>query len=79
MNRKYFTTVILKEEGVRFDYFLLFENKPNCDNEMCTTYGVEIRQTPLHTFSNCPYKVCTLPDITNDAGKINTFLRILQT
>ncbi len=77
MNRKYFTTVILKAEGVRLDYYILAEKKENIKEEVCTTYGVEIRQTPLHTFSNCSYMVCSLPDITHDAGKINNFIREL--
>ena len=77
MNRRYFTTAILKEEGIRLDYYILSGNAWDCNERMCTTYGIEIRQTPLHTFSNCPYKVCALPDITDDAGKIVHLLREL--
>lgn len=77
MSRKYFTTAVLKAEGVRFDYYLLSENLLDCNGKMCTTYGVEIRQNPLNAFSRCSYKVCSLPDISCDKGKILDFLREL--
>ncbi len=77
MNRKYFTTAVSGADGIRLDYYLLSEKKPDCNGKMCTTYGIEIRQTPLNAFSRCPYLVCSLSDISINHSEICDLLRNL--
>ena len=78
MNRKFFTSVILKEEGIRLDYFLLSENAVDIFGRECITYGVEIRQTPANTFSQNPYFIASVPDITCKIDMAEALLRELS-
>ena len=77
MNRKLFTSVIIKDEGVRLDYYLLQETVTGEDGNHHNTYGVEIRQTPLDTFSGCPYLMSSVPDITCCQKEMELFLQEL--
>ena len=78
MNRTHFSTVIIKNEGVRLDYYLLSSDERDIFGNLCTKYGIEIRQMPLHTFSLCAYLCCSLPDIGTNKQKITVFLRKLS-
>ena len=78
MKRKFFKSVISKEDGLRLDYFLLTENAVDIYGNPCKKYGVEIRQTPSDTFSACPYFVASVPDITCDIKKAEGLLTELS-
>ncbi len=76
MNRKLFTTLIIEDEGVRLDYYLL-TNRVVIENEEHITYGVAIGQSPLNAFSRCPYLYSSLEDITPMRHTTLDFLRKL--
>ena len=78
MNRKLFTSIVLRGEGIRLDYYLLEEQREDTCGNMLTCYGVEICQTPLDTFSFGAYLHRSVPDICCSRERITAFLHELS-
>ena len=71
MTRKLYTTRIFKDDGVRLDYLILSETV-TFEGRTATTFGIEISQSPINTFSACKYLKTAISDITCDYEKICT-------
>lgn len=76
MERKLYKTMVFKESGMRMDYYILTETV-ELEGEIAESYGVQITQAPLNTFSVCGYFSRLERDITCDYEKILQLLDIL--
>lgn len=77
MNRCHFAAVVLKNEGIRLEYFILSENREDVFGQIRTSYGVEIVQAPLNTCSCSPYLRRAVPDLCESYEEIRTFAKEL--
>ncbi len=73
INRKLYKTVLNKNGGTRTDYYLI-KTHIAAEDVQGISYGVEIRQVPLDTFSLCPYLTANAPDISSNLKLVCDFL-----
>jgi len=78
MNRKLFSTILMKDENIRLDYFLLSREHKNTAGNLVREYGVEIRQSPAGSFSLCPYAMTSIPDISCQKEDMENLLNMLS-
>ncbi|MDP4118636.1 MAG: DUF6514 family protein [Bacillota bacterium] len=79
MKRQLYNTVILKDDCLRLDYYIItaYRDAEDLQKEI-PTYGLEINQVPTNTFSQFGYISTTVEDITADYGKICEFANLLS-
>ena len=75
LERKLFKTILNKKGGMRLDYYLL---KSTGESSGENKYGVELRQVPVDTFSNCPYLKASAADICENYEEICSFLESIS-
>ncbi len=76
MNRKLYKTIVLKNESVRLDYYIIKELK-TLEEEKSAVYGLEINQSPISTFSLFGYMNSRVEDITTDYEKVADLAKVL--